>query len=450
MLKLSESISYDKRLYVQDIRGSQAHVRMLAKQKIIPEEDANKIVAGLDEIKKEIDAGKFEFKTKLEDIHMNVESALTAKIGDAGARTHTARSRNDQICLDMRMYLREECDEIVALLRELQSQMVELAEANVDVIMPGYTHLQHAQPVLFAHYLLAFVEMFDRDIGRIQDCRKRMNVLPLGSGAIAGSTLPLDREFVAKQLEFDAVMRNSMDAVADRDFMIELLAAIAIVMMHLSRSAEDVVIWSSQEFAYVELDDAFATGSSLMPQKKNPDTAELTRGKSGRVFGDLVALLTVMKGLPLTYNRDMQEDKEPVFDAIDTVKLVLATYAKMMQTIHVKKENMYKGANEAGLFATDLAEWLVKHGVPFRHAHHRVGHFVAYCAKLNIGLDKATLEQMKETIPEATEECLLLFSPERSTAARNIIGGTAGAQVSAQITFWKDKLATIAKSFAAS
>jgi len=450
MLKMSESISYDKRLYAHDIMGSCAHVTMLAKQGIVPKEDADKCVAGLQEIKKEIDAGKFEFSTKLEDIHMNIESKLTERVGDAGGKLHSARSRNDQVCVDIRLYLRDECDDIVSLLRQLQASLVDLAERNKNVIMPGFTHLQHAQPVLYAHYLLAYVEMFDRDIGRIQDCRKRLNYLPLGSGAIAGTTLPIDREYVCELLSFDYVSRNSMDSVADRDFAIELLAALSIVMMHLSRNAEDICIYCSQEFAFMELDDAFSTGSSLMPQKKNPDTAELTRGKTGRVYGALVSMLTIMKGLPLTYNRDMQEDKEQLFDAIDTVKLVTATYAKMIATIRLKPDRMLQAANEPGLMATDLAEWLVKHGVPFRTAHHRVGHLVGYCARAGIPLDKVTLDQMKESIPEATEECLKLFSPQKSTEGRNVTGGTAPVQVHKQINFWMAKLDALSKEYTTS
>eukprot|EP00741_Cyanophora_paradoxa_P007198 tig00001085_g6964.t1 len=449
MLKLSQSVSYDKRLYKHDIMGSIAHVTMLGKQGIIPQADADKCVEGLKQIRKMIDEGNFEWKEKLEDVHMNIENKLTELIGDAGGKLHTSRSRNDQVCVDVRMYLRDECEEIGALLRQLQSAMVETAEKYKAVILPGFTHLQHAQPVLFAHYLLAYVEMFDRDIGRLQDCRRRMNVLPLGSGAIAGTTLPIDREFVCKALGFDAVMRNSMDATADRDFAVELLAALSITMMHLSRSAEDLCIYCSQEFSYLELDDAFSTGSSLMPQKKNPDTAELTRGKTGRVYGALMGLLTVMKGLPLCYNRDMQEDKEQLFDAIDTVKLVVEVYAKMVGSLKLKPERMLLAASEAGLMATDLAEWLVKQGVPFRQAHHRVGHFVGYCARKGITLDQASLAEMKESIPEANEECLKMFAPAESVAKRNVTGGTAPEQVEKQVAFWKKELARLAAEHAA-
>ncbi len=439
--RFTESISYDRRLYPHDIRGSQAHARMLARQGIIPAADAKAICAELDAIRKRIDAGKFEFREELEDIHMNIESALIAKLGPAGARVHTGRSRNDQVATDERLYLRAEADEIAALLRGLQTALVTLGAAHPDLILPGFTHLQHAQPVLFAHHLLAYVEMLDRDAGRLADCRRRLNVLPLGAGAIAGSTLPLDRESVAKELEFDGVMQNSMDAVADRDHLVEFLAALAVIAMHTSRLAEDLVLWCSQEFAFLELDDAFCTGSSLMPQKKNPDVAELTRGKTGRVYGHLVGLLTTLKGLPLTYNRDLQEDKEGLFDAIDTVKLILATLAPMMTGAKPNAARMAAMAADPALMATDLAEWLVCRGVPFRDAHHQVGHFVAACREQKVALDRAPLALMKKSLPLATAECRKLFDPKRSVAARDLTGGTAPVQVKKQLAAWRKKLA---------
>ncbi len=439
--KYTESISYDRRLYPFDIAGSKAHAAMLAKQGIIPQADADAIIAGLDAVLAEIESGKFDFKEELEDIHMNIESRLTELIGQPGARLHTGRSRNDQIATDERLYMRHEASAIIEMLRKMQSALVALADKHSDVIMPGFTHMQHAQPIMFAHHLLAYVEMFARDCERIADCARRLNRLPLGSGAIAGSTLPLDRSFTARQLGFDEVLRNSMDAVGDRDYIVEFLSDLAIIAMHISRLSEDIVIWFSQEFAFIELGDAFTTGSSLMPQKKNPDVAELARGKTGRVYGHLMAMLTTMKGLPLTYNRDMQEDKEGLFDSIDTVKLSLATLAAMLGTLKPRSERMLQAAADPALMATDLAEWLVRHGVPFRDAHRQVGRFVGYCATKGIALDKASLDEMRECIPAATKECLAIFDAAHSVSARTPIGGTAPANVMAQIEFWKGELA---------
>mmetsp|Transcript_45178 Transcript_45178/g.175320 ORF Transcript_45178/g.175320 Transcript_45178/m.175320 type:complete len:464 (+) Transcript_45178:99-1490(+) len=435
--RMSESVSYDKRMYAHDIKGSQAHAIMLGKQGIIPKEDSRKICEGLEQVKEEIDSGKFEFKESLEDIHMNVESRLTEVIGDAGSRLHSARSRNDQVATDMRLLLREDVDEIVRLIRGTQVALIELAEKHTETIMPGFTHLQHAQPIVLGHHLLAYVEMFDRDASRLIDCRKRFNFLPLGAGALAGSTLPIDRAFVAEQLQFDGLLQNSMDAVSDRDFAIELVSALCILMMHISRQAEDMVFWMSQEAGWIELDDAFCTGSSLMPQKKNPDMCELARGKTARVYGDLTSLLTMMKNLPLCYNRDMQEDKERIFDAIDTVKVILAIWAPQLATMKVNKDRMYQSASDPALMATDLAEWLVRNGVPFRQAHHRVGGLVGYCKEHNKSLDQVTLEEMKTVIPESNEECLTLWKPENSVRLRNVIGGTAPNQVAAQVKRWK-------------
>jgi len=441
LTEFTESISFDQRLYKHDIAGSKAHAQMLGASGIIPQADAAKIIAGLDAIERQIDKGDFEFKAELEDIHMHIESALTAQIGEEGARLHTARSRNDQIALDIRLYLRDQIDLIASGLRDFQRALVHQAGLNATHILPGYTHLQRAQPVLFAHHLLAYVEMFDRDLGRLADCRKRLNVMPLGSGAIAGTTLPIDRALTAKLLDFPEITRNSMDAVADRDFACELLAALALFGTHVSRLSEDIVLWCSAEFAYVELADEFCTGSSLMPQKKNPDVAELSRGKAARVIGDLMALLTLVKGLPLTYNRDMQEDKEPIFDAVDTVRKILAVYPPMVQTMKARPENMLKAARDPALMATDLAEKLVALGVPFRTAHHRVGALVKWCKQTGKPLNGLTIEEMLSVIPEATPECLDLFSPEKSVTAREIPGATGFNEVRKQLDFWEKTLA---------
>jgi argininosuccinate lyase len=439
--KLGESVSFDKRMYRQDIAGSTAHARMLARQGIISEDDANQIVTGLAAVKKEIETGVLLFKPALEDVHMNIEHRLTELIGPPGAKLHSGRSRNDQVATDIRLHLRDESDVILDAIKDVQVSLVNLAKHHTDTILPGFTHLQHAQPVVLGHYFLAYTEMLERDAGRIKDWRKRMNYLPLGAGALAGCTLPLDREWVANELGFDGVLNNSMDAVADRDFAIELVAAISTIMMHMSRLSEDIIFWMSQEAGWVELGDEFCTGSSLMPQKKNPDMCELTRGKASRVYGDLITLLSIMKGLPLTYNRDMQEDKEPVFDAVDTCKLVLGVYAPMISSMRVNKTRMLAAASDPALMATDLAEWLVKHGVPFREAHHRVGRLVGYSRKVDVALDKLTLDQIKESVPEATDEVLGLWKPQKSVAARDIIGATAPRQVRYQIdTRWKHLL----------
>ena len=433
----TESISYDKRLYRHDICGSKAHAAMLGAAGIIPKKSASAIVAELDKIRARIDEGDFTFTAELEDIHMHIESALIEALGDEGARVHTARSRNDQIALDIRLYLRDEIDIIQEKIRKLQKALWTKADQNDKVILPGFTHLQHAQPVLFAHHLLAYVEMLERDLGRLADARKRINIMPLGSGAIAGSTLPIDREFVRKKLNFPVMTQNSMDAVADRDFACELLSALSIFAMHISRLSEDLILWMSQEFSFMTFGDAFCTGSSLMPQKKNPDLAELSRGKTGRVYGDLVAMLTICKGLPLTYNRDLQEDKEPLFDAIDTVLGILSVYPGMIDGMKLNEKNMYDAASDPGLIATDVAEALVRKGVPFRHAHHKVGALVRYAQDAGKPLDQVTLEEMKSVFPEADAAMLDLFSPERSVAARDVFGGTGYDQVAARINEWK-------------
>lgn len=431
--KMGESVSFDARMYKADIRGSTAHARMLARVGIISSVDAETLVAGLARVEAEIEKGDFDFKPALEDVHMNIESRLTELVGAVGGKLHSGRSRNDQVATDLRLYLRGESELLLESIRGLQKSLVGVAKEHVHTVMPGFTHLQHAQPVVLGHVLLAYVEMLDRDAQRVEDWKKRMNYLPLGAGALAGCTLGLDREWVAEELGFDGVLRNSMDAVGDRDFAIELVSAISVLMMHLSRLSEDIIFWMSQESGWVELGDAFCTGSSLMPQKKNPDMCELTRGKASRVYGDLVTLLSMMKGLPLTYNRDMQEDKEPIFDALDTAKLVLAVYAPMMASMKVNKKRMRAAADDPALMATDLAEWLVKAGVPFRDAHHRVGRLVGWSKKEGIPLDKMSLEQILISVPEANEEVLDLWKPEKSVQARDILGGTAPAQVQYQL-----------------
>ncbi|MEK7742153.1 MAG: argininosuccinate lyase, partial [Nitrospirota bacterium] len=365
--------SFDRRLWKYDIEGSIAHAKMLGKQKIISQKDSSSIINGLKNIAGEIETGRFRFAVELEDIHMNIEAALIKNIGDAGKKLHTARSRNDQVALDLRLYLRAETKETIALIKNLQKTLLNAAENNIGIIMPGYTHLQRAQPVLLSHHLLAYVEMLRRDRERFEDSLKRINVLPLGSCALAGTSLPVDRSYVAKLLGFKAIAENSIDAVSDRDFAIEFLTDAGILMMHLSRFAEELILWSTEEFSFIELPDAFTTGSSIMPQKKNPDVAELIRGKSGRIYGNMIALMTVMKGLPLAYNRDMQEDKMPVFDTVDTVKSCLAVLAQMMPQIKFMKERMRDAAGRAYSTATDIAEYLVKKGVPFRQAHEITG-----------------------------------------------------------------------------
>lgn len=438
--EFSESVSFDKRLYKYDIIGSQAHVAMLAACKIIPAATAEEIKSVLNDIMTRIEKGDFEFKIELEDIHMHIESALIEALGDDGARVHTARSRNDQVALDTRLYLREEVALLIGGVVDFQRALVTLADANDKTVMPGFTHLQHAQPVLFAHHLLAYVEMLDRDRARLADCLTRINVMPLGSGALAGTTLPIDRRITAKILDFPAVTRNSMDAVADRDYACELVSALSIFAMHASRLSEDIILWCSQEFDFIALDDAFCTGSSLMPQKKNPDIAEITRGKAARVYGDLATLFALCKNLPLTYNRDLQEDKEPLFDAVDTVRAILKVFPPMVASMNVNADKMRAAAADPALMATDLAEELVKLGVPFRNAHHQVGAFVKWCDENGKSLDEATLEEMRLSMPEATAVFTGLFEPESAVKKRDIAGGTGYDQVRSQINFWLERL----------
>lgn len=428
------SVPFDKRLYREDIAGSIAHTKMLAHQGIISREEAEAIVRELEAIRQEIERGEFEWKLEHEDVHMNIEAALIERLGQIGAKLHTGRSRNDQIALDMRLYVKRATGEVIAAIVELQRALLALAEAHPDAVMPGYTHLQRAQPVLFAHHLLAYFWMLERDKGRFADCARRADVSPLGAGALAGSTLSLDPEFVARELGFAEVFRNSVDAVSDRDFVAEFLSACAILMMHLSRLAEEIVLWSSAEFGFVELSDAYATGSSMMPQKKNPDVAELVRAKTGRVYGHLMAMLTVLKGLPLSYNRDLQEDKEGLFDAVDTVLSCLEVMAGMLRTIKVNEARMRGAAEEGFLLATDLAEYLVRKGMPFREAHRVVGELVRYCLEEGKGLrDLKELWELKGFSELFEEDVFELLLVDASVAARRTPGGTAPEEVRKQI-----------------
>lgn len=429
----NSSIRFDCRMYKQDILGSVAHSEMLGRVGVISQEDAALIGKTLLEILADIEAGNVEFQIDAEDIHMNIETILIARIGDVGKRLHTGRSRNDQVALDVRMYLRDETDEICGLLRQVMQTVLDLAEEHTDTIMPGYTHLQKAQPVTFGHHLMAYFEMFRRDLERLADCRKRINVMPLGAGALAGTTYPLDREFVARKLGFDAVTRNSMDSVSDRDFIVELLSALSMIMMHLSRFCEELILWSSHEFSFVEMDDSYSTGSSIMPQKKNPDVAELIRGKTGRVYGSLTTILTVMKSLPLAYNKDMQEDKEAAFDAVDTVKLCLPVFTNMLKTMTVKKDAMLEGAKGGFTNATDVADYLVKKGVPFRESHAIVGKMVAMAIGLKKNLDDFTLEEFHECSPLIEEDIYDAISMRTCVDGRNLAGGTAPERVRKEV-----------------
>ncbi len=422
------SIPFDWRLYPDDIAGSIAHAKMLAKQGIISSKEAKIIVDGLTEIKVEIEQGKFQFKTELEDIHMNIEARLIEKVGEVGGKLHTARSRNDQVALDMRLFAKRAIADTLLRLKELQRALIGLAEANKNAVLPGYTHLQPAQPVLLAHHLLAYFEMLQRDIGRFSDCLERTDVLPLGSGALAGVGYQIDRDFLAKELGFSQVSQNSMDAVADRDFILEYESAASIGMMHLSRLAEEVILWSSAEFDFVELDEAYATASSIMPQKKNPDVAELVRGKTGRVYGHLIALLTTMKALPLAYNRDMQEDKEGFFDTVDTLLSTLEVFSGMVKTLHVKAENMGRAVEKGYILATDLADYLVRKGEAFRSAHGIVGKLVSYAVAKGKSLGELSLAEYKK-FSSLFKKDVYSITVEASLAARNVIGGTAPEQV---------------------
>jgi argininosuccinate lyase len=429
----TESISFDYRLWRYDIVGSIAHAKMLTHQKIISKDDAQKIIAGLEGIAKDIETGSFDFKQELEDIHMNIESALIERIGDVGGKVHTARSRNDQVALDLRLYLRDETKITIKLLTTLQFALIKIAETHTRTIMPGYTHMQRAQPVTLAHYMLAYVEMFKRDIERCEDEYKRINTLPLGACALAGTTLNTDRHFVAKELGFDRICENSIDAVSDRDFVIEYISSSSILMMHLSRMAEELILWATQEFSFIKLPDAFTTGSSIMPQKKNPDVLELIRGKTGKVYGALMNILTTMKGLPLAYNRDMQEDKVPLFEVVDTIKASLSILAEMMGGVEFNVERLINTAGSGYCLATDLAEYLVVKGVPFRNAHEITGKIVKYCIGKNIELEAMSIDEFKkfsDCIEDDIYGCLTLTA---SVNGRKSYGGTSPIEAERQI-----------------
>ena len=427
------SIHFDARLYQEDIQGSMAHARMLSDCGIISPEDNRQIQEGLAAILADVEAGRVEFTADNEDIHMNVEALLTARIGAAGKRLHTARSRNDQVAVDLRLHLRREICEITGQILDLQQAILEQARAHTNTVMPGYTHLQRAQPISFAQHLLAYGEQLKRDVTRLADCKKRMNVCPLGSGALAGTTYPIDRFETARLLGFDGPCSNSLDGVSDRDYALELLSALSILMMHLSRFAEEVILWCSWEFKFVELDDAYSTGSSIMPQKKNPDVAELVRGKTGRVYGDLMGLLTTMKGLPLAYNKDMQEDKEPVFDAVDTVKMCLPVFAGMIATMRVLPENMRRAAGGGFINATDCADYLTRKGMAFRDAYTTVGNLVYYCTQQGKLLEELTLEELKNISPLFGEDVYEALRLETCMGQRRSHGGPAPEETERQI-----------------
>ncbi len=437
----NSSISFDQRLYKQDIKGSIAHARMLGKQNIIDPKETELIIETLEAILLDIEAGKIEFSVSMEDIHMNVEAILTERIGDVGKKLHTGRSRNDQVATDMRLYVKEIVADSKLLIQNLILTLLDLAEDHTDTIMPGYTHLQRAQPITFSHHLMAYVEMFKRDMTRMDQVNAMTDTLPLGSGALATTTYPLDRHAVANELNFAAVSLNSLDGVSDRDFCLDFLEAASVLMMHLSRFSEEIILWCSSEFNFITLDDAFSTGSSIMPQKKNPDIAELVRGKTGRVYGNLMSLLTTMKGIPLAYNKDMQEDKEPVFDSYDTISICLITFAKMIKTLTVNKEVMKKSAAGGFSNATDAADWLVKHGVAFRDAHEIIGKLVFFALENNKSLDELTLEDYQNISPVFDDSIFAAIDLNACVNQRNIIGGPAAEQVKKAIAFNRQWLA---------
>ncbi len=442
MEEINASIDYDQKLYRQDIDGSKAHVRMLAEKDIVTRDDADKIVQGLDTILSEIENGEFKFSRALEDIHMNVEARLSELIGPAAGRLHTARSRNDQVATDFRLWVRDTLDTFENQLTELMQVLAEKAETHAGDVMPGFTHLQSAQPVTFGHHLLAYVEMFSRDRGRVRDARKRMNECPLGSAALAGTSFPIDRKMTAEALGFDRPTANSLDAVSDRDFVIEALAAASLTAMHLSRLAEEIVIWCSAQFNFVKLSDKFSTGSSIMPQKKNPDAAELVRAKTGRIYGSLQALLVMMKGLPLAYSKDMQEDKEQAFDGLASISLALAAMTGMMRDLEPVTKNMKKAAGSGYSTATDLADWLVRVlGLPFRDAHHVTGAIVAIAVDKGIELHKVTLDEMQSVEPKITQEVFSVLSVDKSVRSRTSYGGTSPVNARKQARRWLKELA---------
>ena len=433
----NSSIHFDCKMFRQDIRGSMAHAAMLGAQNIITKEEADTLIDGLDTILSDLENGSLQFDMECEDIHMFVEQELTKRLGAVGKRLHTARSRNDQVALDLRMYLRDEAEEIIFLVKELCAAITEQAEKNKATVLPGYTHLQRAQPITFGHHLMAYAMMLLRDIARLTDAKKRMNISPIGSCALAGTTYNIDRRFEAKELGFDGVTANSIDGVSDRDFGLELLSALSILMMHLSRFSEEIILWSSWEFHFIELANAYTTGSSIMPQKKNSDMAELVRGKTGRVYGDLMALLTTLKGLPLAYNKDMQEDKESIFDAFDTVKMCLKVFAPMVATMTVCSENMKKAAQTGFINATDLADYLVKKGMPFRSAYKVSGQIVAYCIENNKVLETLSLEEYKGFDPSFEDDVFEAIDLVNCVEKRTSEGGTAIASVEKQIEYVK-------------
>ena len=435
-----ESISFDWRLYKHDILGSIAHAKALNKEGIISEEELTRITEGLESIGKDIEGGTFEFDTSLEDIHMNIESALTERIGDAGAKLHTARSRNDQVSLDMRMYCKVELSHLISEVKNLQNSLVACCERFPDAVLPGYTHLQRGQPVLFAHHLLAYVEMLSRDTDRLEDAIKRVDVMPLGSGALAGSTIPLDRNFIAETLGFSKISQNSMDAVSDRDFVAEGLFCLAMIGLHLSRISEDIILWASAEFNFITLGDQHTTGSSLMPQKKNPDIAELTRGKTGRLNGNLISIMTTLKGLPMTYNRDLQEDKEPLFDSIDTIQNAVAIFSEMIEAMNVNTESTLKACSDPFLFATDIADYLVLKGVPFRDAHEIVGKLTAHSIEKQTSFQEIKLDEYKSLSNKFDETVFELFDIKSALDSRTAIGAPSPKNVANQIAQWKKKL----------
>src|ERR1700730_3874682 len=435
-----ESVSFDQRLYRYEVAGSIAHAAALAQAGFITAGDYDKIDKGLHAIEEEIAAGKFQWDPQLEDLHMNIEAALTKRIGSAGAKLHTARSRNDQIALDLRLYVKAEIVEVIARIRTLQSAVLELANKHVDLVMPGYTHLQRAQPIFFAHYLLSQLEAFERDISRLGDCRRRTDVLPLGSGALAGSTIVLDRELIARRLAFSQVSQHSLDAVSDRDFVCEFLFYLALIGLHLSRVSEDLIIWSTSEFAFIEFSDAFSSGSSLMPQKKNPDMAELTRGKTGRLYGNLMSILTTLKGLPSSYNRDLQEDKEALFDSVDTVRAALEIFAAMLPELKINAAEMEAAARDPNLLATDLAEYLVKKGMPFRQAHETVGEIVRVAGKSHRTIDQISIGDLQAISPLFDADLASVFDFRRSLSERRAIGAPSPENIAARIGYWRSQL----------
>jgi argininosuccinate lyase len=432
--EFNASINFDKRMYKEDIEGSIAHSKMLAKQDIISHEEQKEIENGLLQVKNEIESGEFVYSIKDEDIHMAIEGRLITLIGEAGKKLHTARSRNDQVLVDTRLYTKRRAEEIGSILIELMEALIEVSEKNIGVIMPGYTHLQRAQPILFSHHIMAYFQMFKRDLERLENAIERVDVLPLGAGALAGTTYPIDRHYVAELLGFAKVSENSLDTVSDRDFIIEINFVLAMIAMHLSRFSEEIIIWSTKEFSFVQLDDGYSTGSSIMPQKKNPDIPELVRGKCGRVYGNLVSIMTIMKGLPLAYNKDTQEDKEGFFDSVDTVGMSLEIFKEMLLTMSVKEDNMKKGIYGGFINATDVADYLAKKGIPFREAHHVTGSMVAYCEEKNTSLEELSLEEFKEFSDAFESDVLDLITVEACVEGRDSYGGTSSNQVRRQIS----------------